>query len=184
MVVNFQIEGQNFMALNVGPLFKFTEATSFLIACETQDEVDYFWNKLTADGGQESQCGWLKDKFGLYWQVAPHDLGRIARRQRSQESATRHASHAENEKNRDSGVKARSARKGGKATKTQTIKTKDANSKKRKDQPDGSKHLRSSRDVHGLLLTPTREAPSPSRPSGARNLSSIEAAPRISDEHR
>ncbi len=111
MVVNFQIEGQNFMALNVGPLFKFTEATSFLIACETQDEVDYFWNKLTADGGQESQCGWLKDKFGLYWQVAPHDLGRIARRQRSQESATRHASHAENEKNRDSGVKSAQRKK-------------------------------------------------------------------------
>src|SRR5260370_6164915 len=172
MSVEFELEGQKFVGLNGGPLFKFTDAVSFAISCETQDEVDYFWNKLTADGGQESQCGWLKDKFGLSWQVAPHDLGRIARRQRSQESATRHASHAENEKNRDTGVKARSARKGGQATKTQTVKTKDANSKKRKDQPDGSKHLRSSRDVHGLLLTPTREPPSPTRHSD-RNEESL-----------
>jgi len=77
MVVNFQIEGQNFMALNAGPLFKFTEAISFLIACETQEKVDYFWNKLTADGGQESQCGWLKDKFGLSWQVTPTILAEL-----------------------------------------------------------------------------------------------------------
>ena len=65
------------MALNAGPLFKFTEAISFLIACETQEEVDYFWNKLTADGGQESQCGWLKDKFGLSWQVTPTILAEL-----------------------------------------------------------------------------------------------------------
>jgi predicted 3-demethylubiquinone-9 3-methyltransferase (glyoxalase superfamily) len=77
MVVNFQIEGQEFIALNGGPLFKFTEAISFTINCQTQEEVDYFWSKLTADGGQESQCGWLKDKYGLSWQVVPtvlHEL--------------------------------------------------------------------------------------------------------------
>ena len=71
MVVEFQIEGQKFVALNAGPLFKFTEAISFVINCETQEEVDYFWEKLTADGGAESMCGWLKDKYGLSWQVVP-----------------------------------------------------------------------------------------------------------------
>jgi len=70
MVVSFQIEGQEFMALNAGPLFKFTEAISFLIACETQEEVDHYWNKLLA-GGQESQCGWLKDKYGLSGKSLP-----------------------------------------------------------------------------------------------------------------
>ena len=77
MVVNFQVEGQDFMALNAGPLFKFTEAISFVINCQTQEEVDYFWNKLTANGGQESQCGWLKDKYGLSWQVTPTILGEL-----------------------------------------------------------------------------------------------------------
>jgi predicted 3-demethylubiquinone-9 3-methyltransferase (glyoxalase superfamily) len=77
MVVNFQVEGQDFMALNAGPLFKFTEAISFVINCQTQEEVDYFWNKLTANGGQESQCGWLKDKYGLSWQVTPTVLGEL-----------------------------------------------------------------------------------------------------------
>ena len=71
MVVEFQLEGQEFVALNGGPHFKFTEAVSFVVNCETQEEVDYFWQKLTADGGQESQCGWLKDKYGLSWQVVP-----------------------------------------------------------------------------------------------------------------
>ena len=65
------------MALNAGPLFKFTEAISFVINCQTQEEVDYFWNKLTANGGQESQCGWLKDKYGLSWQVTPTILGEL-----------------------------------------------------------------------------------------------------------
>jgi len=77
MVVNFQLEGQEFTALNGGPLFKFTEAISFAINCQTQEEVDYFWNKLTAHGGQESQCGWLKGQYGLSWQVVPtilHEL--------------------------------------------------------------------------------------------------------------
>jgi predicted 3-demethylubiquinone-9 3-methyltransferase (glyoxalase superfamily) len=76
MVVNFQIEGQDFIALNGGPLFKFTEAISFVINCQTQEEVDHYWNKLTA-GGQESQCGWLKDKYGLSWQVTPTILGEL-----------------------------------------------------------------------------------------------------------
>ncbi len=70
MVVDFEIEGQQFVALNGGPQFKFTEAISFVVNCETQKEVDYFWGKLLA-GGQESQCGWLKDKFGLSWQIVP-----------------------------------------------------------------------------------------------------------------
>jgi predicted 3-demethylubiquinone-9 3-methyltransferase (glyoxalase superfamily) len=70
LTVDFQLEGQRFMALNGGPAFKFTEAVSFVINCETQKEVDYFWEKLTA-GGQEVECGWLKDKFGLSWQVVP-----------------------------------------------------------------------------------------------------------------
>lgn len=71
MVVEFQLEGQEFVALNGGPHFKFTEAVSFVVNCETQEEVDEFWEKLTADGGAESQCGWLKDKYGLSWQIVP-----------------------------------------------------------------------------------------------------------------
>jgi predicted 3-demethylubiquinone-9 3-methyltransferase (glyoxalase superfamily) len=71
MTVEFQLEGQKFVALNGGPHFKFTEAVSFVVNCEDQEEVDYFWEKLTADGGAESQCGWLKDKYGLAWQVTP-----------------------------------------------------------------------------------------------------------------
>ena len=70
MTVAFQLEGQQFVALNGGPLFKFTEAVSFVVNCETQEEVDYFWSKLSV-GGEESRCGWLKDKFGLSWQVVP-----------------------------------------------------------------------------------------------------------------
>jgi len=71
MTIDFEVEGQKFTALNGGPQFKFTESISFVVNCGTQEEVDYFWDKLTADGGQESQCGWLKDKFGLSWQVVP-----------------------------------------------------------------------------------------------------------------
>jgi predicted 3-demethylubiquinone-9 3-methyltransferase (glyoxalase superfamily) len=73
MTVEFEIAGQNFLALNGGPQFKFDEAVSFQLACETQKEIDYFWEKLSA-GGQEGPCGWLKDKFGLSWQVAPAAL--------------------------------------------------------------------------------------------------------------
>jgi predicted 3-demethylubiquinone-9 3-methyltransferase (glyoxalase superfamily) len=71
LTIEFEIEGQKFVALNGGPLFEFNESISFVINCETQEEVDYFWGKLTADGGEESACGWLKDKFGLSWQVVP-----------------------------------------------------------------------------------------------------------------
>lgn len=71
LTIEFEIDGQKFVALNGGPLFKFNESISFVVNCETQEEVDYFWEKLTADGGQESQCGWLKDKFGVSWQVVP-----------------------------------------------------------------------------------------------------------------
>jgi predicted 3-demethylubiquinone-9 3-methyltransferase (glyoxalase superfamily) len=75
-MASFELEGQRFHALNGGPQYKFNEAVSFFLSVETQEQVDYFWNKLTADGGQESRCGWLKDKFGLSWQVIPTALGR------------------------------------------------------------------------------------------------------------
>ncbi|MFN0299458.1 MAG: VOC family protein [Burkholderiales bacterium] len=71
MSVNFSLGDQIFYALNGGPQFKFTEAVSFFVSCDTQGEIDYFWGKLTADGGTESMCGWLKDKFGLSWQIIP-----------------------------------------------------------------------------------------------------------------
>ena len=71
MVATFELQGQKFTALNGGPHFKFTEAISFVIDCKTQKEVYYYWEKLTGDGGQESMCGWLKDKYGLSWQVVP-----------------------------------------------------------------------------------------------------------------
>lgn len=74
MTVAFQLEGQNFVALNGGPIFKFTEAISFVVNCKTQKEVDYFWEKLS-QGGEEGPCGWLKDKFGLSWQIVPAALG-------------------------------------------------------------------------------------------------------------
>jgi predicted 3-demethylubiquinone-9 3-methyltransferase (glyoxalase superfamily) len=70
MTVNFQLKGQEFIALNAGPTFKFTEAISLSIDCESQEEIDYYWNKLL-EGGEPSQCGWLKDKFGLSWQIVP-----------------------------------------------------------------------------------------------------------------
>ena len=74
MTVSFEIDGQAVTALNAGPMFKLSEAFSFVIDCDGQDEVDHYWNALTADGGQESQCGWLKDRFGLSWQVTPRQL--------------------------------------------------------------------------------------------------------------
>ena len=75
MTVEFTLDKVDFVALNGGPQFKFTEAISFSVNCETQDEIDYFWEKLSADGGSTGQCGWLKDKFGLSWQVTPVFLG-------------------------------------------------------------------------------------------------------------
>lgn len=77
MVVNFELNGQKFMGLNGGPHFKFNEAVSFVIDCADQAEVDHYWNALTADGGEESMCGWLKDKYGMSWQVVPVMLGRL-----------------------------------------------------------------------------------------------------------
>src|SRR6266480_419278 len=77
MTVEFTLDRVEFVALNGGPQFKFTEAISFAINCETQDEIDYFWEKLSADGGPTGRCGWLKDKFGLSWQVNPVFLGEM-----------------------------------------------------------------------------------------------------------
>ncbi|HEX6036117.1 MAG TPA: VOC family protein [Anaerolineales bacterium] len=75
--VNFELEGQEFIGLNAGPQFKFNEAISFFVNCETQAEVDQLWEKLTSDGGEESMCGWLKDKYGLSWQIIPTALGQM-----------------------------------------------------------------------------------------------------------
>jgi predicted 3-demethylubiquinone-9 3-methyltransferase (glyoxalase superfamily) len=72
--VNFELEGQEFVGYNAGPEFKFNEAISFFVDCKTQAEVDDLWNKLSADGGEESQCGWVKDRFGLWWQIVPARL--------------------------------------------------------------------------------------------------------------
>lgn len=77
MTVAFELDGQSFLALNGGPVFKFSEAISFIVNCKDQAEVDYYWERLTADGGGESVCGWLKDKFGLSWQIVPEALGKL-----------------------------------------------------------------------------------------------------------
>jgi predicted 3-demethylubiquinone-9 3-methyltransferase (glyoxalase superfamily) len=74
MTVSFELDGREFTAMNAGPIFKFNESVSFSVMCDSQEEVDKYWNTLTADGGQESQCGWLKDKFGLSWQITPKRL--------------------------------------------------------------------------------------------------------------
>jgi predicted 3-demethylubiquinone-9 3-methyltransferase (glyoxalase superfamily) len=76
MTVEWELDGQRFVGINGGPQFKFDEAVSFQINCESQDEVDYFWAKLT-DGGEESQCGWLKDRYGVSWQVTPKGMGEL-----------------------------------------------------------------------------------------------------------
>ncbi len=76
-VVNFELNGQPFMGLNGGDLFKFNVAVSFVISCKDQEEIDYYWNNLIANGGSEGNCGWCKDKFGLSWQVVPAILGEL-----------------------------------------------------------------------------------------------------------
>jgi predicted 3-demethylubiquinone-9 3-methyltransferase (glyoxalase superfamily) len=76
MVARFEVDGQEFMALNGGPHFKFTEAVSFVVQCKDQKEIDYYWEALSA-GGQKVQCGWLKDRFGLSWQVVPENMGAL-----------------------------------------------------------------------------------------------------------
>ena len=75
--VRFELENQEFIALNAGPQFKFTEAVSFFVGCETQQEIDELWARLIADGGTAGRCGWLKDRFGLSWQIIPNALGRM-----------------------------------------------------------------------------------------------------------
>jgi predicted 3-demethylubiquinone-9 3-methyltransferase (glyoxalase superfamily) len=77
LVVSFMLDGQSFTALNGGPAFKFNEAISLVVTCKNQEEIDYYWDRLTADGGAPSQCGWLKDKFGLSWQVVPEKMGQL-----------------------------------------------------------------------------------------------------------
>jgi len=77
MVSTFELEGQRLMALNGGPHYKFTEAISLYVSCDTQEEVDYYWERLLRDGGKESRCGWLRDKFGLSWQIVPAILGEL-----------------------------------------------------------------------------------------------------------
>ena len=86
MSATFQLDGQDFFALNGGPLFKFTEAISFFVNCETQEEVDELWEKLTAGGGTPQRCGWLKDKYGLSWQIIPKALGEMLGDKDSQKS--------------------------------------------------------------------------------------------------
>jgi predicted 3-demethylubiquinone-9 3-methyltransferase (glyoxalase superfamily) len=76
MIATFELEGLEFIALNGGPMFKFTEAVSLVVNCETQEEVDYYWERLS-EGGEEQMCGWLKDKFGLSWQIIPTALGQL-----------------------------------------------------------------------------------------------------------
>jgi len=77
LTIEFSLNGQDFLALNGGPIFKPTEANSYIINCEDQTEIDMLWEKLTANGGQESQCGWLKDKFGFSWQIVPKDMNKL-----------------------------------------------------------------------------------------------------------
>jgi predicted 3-demethylubiquinone-9 3-methyltransferase (glyoxalase superfamily) len=77
MVVTFELNGNKFMGLNGGPQFKFNESISFVIDCETQEEIDHYWNSLIANGGEEGSCGWLKDKFGVSWQITPSVLPKL-----------------------------------------------------------------------------------------------------------
>lgn len=77
MVITFELNGKKFMGLNGGPKFTFNEAVSFVVDCETQDEIDHLWEKLASDGGSEGNCGWLKDKFGVSWQIVPTILPKL-----------------------------------------------------------------------------------------------------------
>jgi predicted 3-demethylubiquinone-9 3-methyltransferase (glyoxalase superfamily) len=86
LTVSFELDGLRFTALNGGPLFKFTEAVSFVVRCDTQQEVDHYWSKLTAEGGSESQCGWLKDKFGLSWQIVPAHMPELLKHPRAMQA--------------------------------------------------------------------------------------------------
>jgi predicted 3-demethylubiquinone-9 3-methyltransferase (glyoxalase superfamily) len=77
MTVEWELNGQKFVGINGGPQFQFSEAVSFMISCKDQEEVDYYWDRLTADGGKEGQCGWLSDRFGLAWQVVPEGMDEV-----------------------------------------------------------------------------------------------------------
>jgi len=77
MTISFFLDGAEFTALNAGPRFKFTEAVSFVVPCKSQQEIEHYWSKLTSVGGEESMCGWLKDKFGLSWQIIPANIGEL-----------------------------------------------------------------------------------------------------------
>jgi predicted 3-demethylubiquinone-9 3-methyltransferase (glyoxalase superfamily) len=88
LTVAFELDGQKFTAINGGPMYKFTEAVSFVVRCDSQEEVDYYWSKLSA-GGTEIQCGWLKDKFGLFWQIVPARLPELIRSPKAIEAMMR-----------------------------------------------------------------------------------------------
>ena len=79
VTIPFEIDGRSYIAFNGGPLYPFTEAISMSVTCADQTEIDYYWNALSADGGKEVQCGWLKDKFGLSWQVVPANIGELVK---------------------------------------------------------------------------------------------------------
>ena len=95
--VTFELEGQRFMALNGGPVFKFSPAISFFVNCQTQEEVDDLWDKLS-EGGEKEQCGWLKDKFGVSWQIVPNVLGEMLQDKDVKKSES-HGGNASNEEN-------------------------------------------------------------------------------------
>ena len=105
MTVEFELEGQKFLALNGGPHFKFNEAVSFQVHCETQQEIDYFWSKLAQDG-EEGPCGWLKDKFGLSWQVIPQALPQMLMDENSEKAQRGHAVDAADAQDRPCGIEA------------------------------------------------------------------------------
>lgn len=88
LTVEFEINGQPFTALNGEPIFQFNESVSFQVYCDTQQEIDYYWNILTADGGEESYCGWLKDKFGVSWQIVPTVLSELMKNPAKADKAT------------------------------------------------------------------------------------------------
>ena len=113
MIVEFELDGQRFTALNGGPEFKFNEAVSFQIACETQEDVDHYWSKLTADGGEEGPCGWLKDRFGVSWQVVPNVVLRAARKRRHGARQPRRDGDLRDEEDRHRRARARRGRARG-----------------------------------------------------------------------
>jgi predicted 3-demethylubiquinone-9 3-methyltransferase (glyoxalase superfamily) len=86
LTVAFELEGLRFTALNGGPNFKFNKAVSFVVACKDQAEIDLYWDKLTADGGREVECGWLDDKFGLSWQIVPENIGALLKHPKAMEA--------------------------------------------------------------------------------------------------